>query len=96
MTTPRPLTLPAVAGVWLVLAAVTSAAESSCNAFGPPQNPLDAICGLESVDCGNGSCCTEGEECGGGAVISCPAGMCCYVGDPLYGAKHAKPQRRAR
>jgi hypothetical protein len=66
-----------------------------------PCGPLWGVC-LDMQGKDNGSCCPDGETCGGGKYsVGCPAGQCCYVGEGarLHGDGGAswvvaEPQRR--
>lgn len=83
--------LPVVLALTLLIGALALAMEPSCNAFGPNPNPYDKLCGLGSVDCGNGACCVQGELCGQ-AETGCPADFCCASPDP-FAAKRPTRQR---
>lgn len=44
-------------------------------------------CGYRGHSCGNGSCCDEAYDCGGGQFNGCSEGNCCYNGNQLWMAK---------
>lgn len=75
-----------------VVASLLVGLQPSCDRFGPDPNPYDKLCGLGSVDCGNGACCVQGELCGA-ADTGCPVAFCCGSLDP-FAAKRPTRQRR--
>lgn len=56
-------------------------------------------CGVWGVTCSRAMCCAEDDVCGGDDP-TCPAGVCCYVGEPsdghMAGARRMHPQTPQR
>lgn len=65
----------------LALIACASASGPSATSPGPTGPGTAWPCGYHGISCGNGMCCDENEDCGGGDFNGCPAGYCCYNGD---------------
>lgn len=62
----------------------------------PPQGPGTSYpCGYNGLDCGDGTCCSEGDVCGGSAWSGCPKDMCCFAG-PADAVGAHRPRARLK
>ena len=74
-----------------------AAALAGCQQHVDNPTSTEYPCGTRGHRCGGGSCCWNGDECGGD-VGSCPVGMCCADGTGLTatsGPSGNYPQWRA-
>jgi hypothetical protein len=80
--------------VFLTAIVVVSCQESVTT---PPQGPgTEFPCGYRGVDCGDETCCYEGDVCGGAPFTGCPADTCCFTGEDAVGSKKPYPKVRRR